>query len=714
MLLAGPQVWAAAASDSSPSLAGRWKGSIAGPGQEIAFDVDLREAAGGALSGDISIPAQNAFDLALGDVSANASRLQFKIVGVPGDPAFDGTIAADGARVEGSFKQGGADLSFEMERVEGAAATAKAALQGFDDFVTSAVAAWNVPGTGIAIVSGGEVVYAEAFGWRDIEAEKPMTTDTLFAIGSTTKAMTATVLGMLVDEGKLQWDQPLRNWLPSFKLMDDSISERITPRDIVTHRSGLPRHDLLWYNNNSVSRGDMVKRLAHLELTADLREKFQYNNLMFMTAGFLIETITGKTWEQNVRERLFDPLGMKRSKRSTFSVLDSQQDADFAQPYREREEDHQLERIPFRRIDLIGPAGSVNSSVNEMAKWLLFNLRHGRVGEKQLIQAATLDEIHSSQMTIPAKPDRADISPPSYGMGWVIDTYRGHRRLQHGGGIDGFITSVMFFPNDDVGVVAFTNSGSGLPSLLAQHAADRVLGLEPVDWSGDALAKVKKAREAAKTAGEDKEAARRQNTSPSHAIGEYPGEYAHPGYGTLRIEAGKDGEDLAHGGGSGPWGLVAVINDIRAPLEHWHYDVWNGADAGSGDPTFEDRKFLFETDFEGNIAAVETVVDDIAGPVTFKRRPDARLSDPKYLARFAGTYRFAITGDTAVIEVTGDVLTASIAGQPRYTLVPGIDGKFDLKDVQGIRIEFVEDPEGKVSKAIFYQPEGVFEAPKSP
>ena len=486
LVLAGSPAGAAAASDSSPSLAGHWKGTIAAPGRELAFDLDLRATPGGALSGVISIPSQNAFDLALGNLTATESRLRFAIAGVPGDPSFDGTVAADGAHVEGSFKQGGADLPFEMERVEGAAATAKAALEGFDGFTISAVEAWNVPGAGIAIVSGGEVVYAKGFGWRDLEAKKPMTADTLFAIGSTTKAMTTTTLGMLVDEGKVEWDQPLREYLPSFKLMDASVSGHITPRDIVTHRSGLPRHDLLWYNNNSGTRGDMVKRLAHLELTADLREKFQYNNLMFMTAGHLIETLTGKSWEENVRERLFDPLGMVRS---TFSVLDSQRDADFAQPYRERDDDRKLERIPFRRIDLIGPAGSVNSSVNEMAKWLLFNLRHGKVGDRQLIQAATLDEIHSPQMPIPAKPERSDISAPAYAMGWVTDTYRGHRRLQHGGGIDGFITSVMFFPDDDLGLVTFTNVGSGLPSLLAQHAADRMLGLEPVDWSGDALAR---------------------------------------------------------------------------------------------------------------------------------------------------------------------------------------------------------------------------------
>jgi hypothetical protein len=304
-------------------------------------------------------------------------------------------------------------------------------------------------------------------------------------------------------------------------------------------------------------------------------------------------------------------------------------------------------------------------------------------------------------MTIPATPERADMTPSSYGMGWVIDGYRGHRRLQHGGGIDGFITSVMFFPTDDLGIVTFTNSGSGLPSLLAQHAADRMLGLEKVDWSGDALAQVKKAREAARTAGEKKDADRKEGTKPSHAIADYPGDYSHPGYGTLRIEKGEG------------TGLYSVINDIRAPLEHWHYDVWSGADPGDGDPTFENRKFKFEADFDGNVAAVATMVDAIAGPVTFTRRPDPRLSDPSYLTRYAGTYTFAVTGETAVVEVTGDELTATVAGQPRYTLVPGIDRKFSLKNVQGIRIEFVEDPEGKVDKAIFHQPEGTFEAVRS-
>jgi CubicO group peptidase (beta-lactamase class C family) len=690
---------AAGAAADSASYAGRWKGAIASPGHEIEFDVDLRQATGGALSGDISIPSQGAFDLALDEVAATANGIKFRIVGIPGEPTFDGALAASGSRIEGDFSQGGADLAFHMDRVDDPKDAAQAALAGFDDFAQHALEAWNAPGLAIAVVTGGEVAYAKGFGWRDVEARKPMTADTLFAIGSTTKAMTATTLGMLVDEGRVEWDKPVRDYLPSFKLLDPSISERITPRDLVTHRSGLPRHDLLWYNYNQGTRGDMVKRLAYLELTADLREKFQYNNLMFMTAGYLIETLTGKSWEDNVRERLFAPLGMTRS---NFSVLDSQRDADFAQPYREDDETHAQERIPFRRIDLVGPAGAVNSSVNEMAEWLLFNLRRGKAGDRQLIQASTLDEIQSPQMPIPAKPDRPDVSPPSYGMGWVIDSYRGHRRLVHGGGIDGFITSVSLYPDDDLGVVTFTNTGSGLPSLLAQHAADRVLGLTAVDWSGDALAQVKKGREAAAAGAKKKDAARRPGTHPAHAVSEYPGDYSHPGYGVLRIEAGA-GE-----------GLVAVINDIRAPLEHWHYDVWSGADAGAGDPAFEDRKFLFSTDFDGNVASVQVIVDEIAGPVTFTRLPDPRLSDPAYLARFAGTYTFAITGQTVVVEVAGSVLTASVAGQPRSTLAPGIDGKWSIKGQQSIRIGFEQDAAGKVTKAVFYQPDGALEAPRSP
>jgi CubicO group peptidase (beta-lactamase class C family) len=258
----------------------------------------------------------------------------------------------------------------------------------------------------------------------------------------------------------------------------------------VTHRSGLPRHDLLWYNNNEPTRPEMIARFAYLELTADLRVKFQYNNLMFMTAGYLAGTLNGTTREEAVDERLFTPLGMERS---NFSVTDSQKDDNFSQPYRENDDD-EIEEIPFRNIDLVAPAGAVNSTVNEMSRWLLFNLGGGKVGDCELIQAATLTEIHSPQMTTGATPDRADISVATYGMGWMIDTYRGHRRIHHGGGIDGLISAVETQLEPRAEPIVFEKGTD--PRLLDPDYLERFVGTYEtatgtkitIAISGDALA----------------------------------------------------------------------------------------------------------------------------------------------------------------------------------------------------------------------------------
>jgi CubicO group peptidase (beta-lactamase class C family) len=576
-------------------------------------------------------------------------------------------------------------------------AAARAALSDFGRFAEQAIEDWNVPGAAIAVVVDGEVVYAEGFGYRDLEAQLPMTPDTLFAIGSTTKAMTTTVLGMLVDEGKLAWDEPLRTYLPRFRLSDPTISDRITPRDLVTHRSGLPRHDLLWYNNNSGSRSEVVARLAHLELTADLRETFQYNNLMFMTAGYLIEQIDDTTWEEAVRSRLFAPLGMTRS---NFSVDDSQKDADFAWPYR-LDDDDRIQRIPFRRIDLIGPAGSVNSTVREMARWLKFNLAGGTVGEQQLINPTTLADIHSPHMTMGGTPERPEVSAATYGMGWAIQTYRGHQRVRHGGGIDGFITSVMFFPDDGIGLVAFTNRASGLPAILNQHAVDLILGLDPIDWNGEALEERAKSRQATEEAEEKKETTRRVGTNPSHALGDYTGRYVDAGYGPLEIAIESDGDRA----------LELTFNGITAPLEHWHYDVWSGAETG-GDPTFENEKFLFRTNVEGQIAAVEAMLEPRGAPIVFEKQPDPRLSEPEYLRRFVGNY--AMPDREFRVDLSGNVLSLTMPGQPTYTLVPDLSGRFVFEQVRVISIGFELDDDGEVSGALLHQPGGVYEAKRKP
>src|SRR6185436_15542982 len=227
--------------------------------------------------------------------------------------------------IAGDYSQSGITITFRLARAQSAGAESKQRLAGFGEWLDAARAAWDVPGCAVAIVSGGETIWVKGSGLRDVDAKQPVTPDTLFAIGSCTKAFTTFVLATLVDEGKLAWDTPVRDYVPEFRMHDPIASERMTPRDLVTHRSGLPRHDALWYNA-TIDRAAMVHRLPYLPESKDFRTDFQYNNLMFLTAGYLAERVGGKTWEELVRARVFAPLGMQRS---NFSVRDSQKDSDF-------------------------------------------------------------------------------------------------------------------------------------------------------------------------------------------------------------------------------------------------------------------------------------------------------------------------------------------------------------------------------------------------
>lgn len=671
---------------TQPAVDGHWEGSIAIPGRALEINVDF-ETVDGVLRGDISIPAQMIRDMELGDVALDGDQIHFKIPGVPGVPTFNGTVAS--GKITGPFTQAGAEFPFELVSGDNMAAKARAAMEGFGELAEKAIQDLNVPGTAIAVVAGGELVYAEGFGHRNIAEKLPMTPDSLFAIGSTTKAMTATVLGMLADEGKLDWDEPLVRYLPEFRLADDLVTARVTPRDLVTHQTGMPRHDMVWYNNNEGTRSDIIARLEHLELTAGLRERWQYNNLMYMTAGYLAGQLSGSTWEEVMQERLFGPLGMERS---NMAVSDSDKDGDHARPYRVND-DQELEEIPFRVIDLVGPAGSVNSSVREMSRWLLFNLAGGEVDGQQLIQENTLKDIHATHAVTGRAAARPDIHPMGYGLGWLIDSYRGHLRISHGGGIDGFITAVTFFPNDDLGIVAFTNVGSGLPPLLTQHAADRILGLEPVDWVGEAVEARKKALEEAEKEDEDKDI-RVAGTQPSHPLEAYVGEYEDGGYGVVTVRAEGDA-------------LAMEINDIHSNLEHWHYNVWN-ATGSEEDPTLEGQKILFRYNLDGDIDALEAVVEPAAGPVVFEKRAEDKLNDPEYLERYAGVYK-AEVGLQVTVAVVASRLTATIPGQPTYTLEPQVSGRFVLEEFRVASVEFVEE-NGNVVGLIVRQPGAVVEA----
>jgi CubicO group peptidase (beta-lactamase class C family) len=671
------------------TLAGHWTGAIDLPGSRLEIECDFSVQSDGSWKGTVSIPAQNARDLPLAAIALQGGQAAFAISGIPGEPAFLGHIAADGGEISGTFTQGGQAFPFRLQRAGSAAAKAKAALAGFDGIVAKGLRGLNVPGVAVAVVVGDQVVLAKGYGFRDAEKKLPMTADTILAIGSASKAFTVFAMGTLADQGRLEWDVPLRRYIPWFKLYDASASERLTPRDLVTHRSGLPRHDLTWYNNRVSSREELVRRLAYLEPTADLREKFQYNNLMFLTAGYLVETLTGKQWEDSVRELVLTPLGMGRS---NFSVLDSQKDADCAFPYRER--DGKIVRIPFRDISTMGPAGAINSTANDMSRWLLVHLSGGKLEGRPIIQPQTLQDMHLAHMPTGETPEIPELSPADYGMGWFIDTYRGHGRVHHGGNIDGFSAMVCMFPVDDLGLVVLSNmNGSALPELLVRQAADLILGLEAKDWIGEASGRKAKGTELAKQAEGKKLSRRVANTRPAHRLEDYAGVYNHPGYGDLTVEL-KGGK------------LSFTYNGIVTLLEHWHYETFNGLEGS--DPTFKDFKLTFRTDVNGKVKALEAMMEPTLEAIVFAKKPAARLFDPAYLGRFVG--RYTLLDQTLSVTLKGNRLKLAAPGQPEMDLVPGLGEEFTLQQVKMIVFRFKTDAKGAVAALEVIQPDGIYEA----
>ncbi|MBM3792061.1 MAG: DUF3471 domain-containing protein, partial [Acidobacteria bacterium] len=343
------------------------------------------------------------------------------------------------------------------------------------------------------------------------------------------------------------------------------------------------------------------QRLRHLQPSKPFRSTYQYQNLMFMTAGWLEEQITGRKWEEIVRERIFRPLGMTRS---NFSVLDSQKDTDFSLPYAEL--DGQVRRIPFRDITQIGPAGSINSSVEEMTRYIQMHLDLGKVGESRLISEKNARLMQSPQMAQPASgQEYREVGPTSYGLGLAIGTYRGHKVVQHGGGIDGFISQMVWLPDDRIGVMVLTNfSGNNpVPGLAVRYVSDRLLGLEPIDWVSRTREQQKKQEKDREEARQKAAAERRPGTSPSHPLAEYAGTYEHPGYGKAEVSVRGSALEFRAVG-------------FAVPLEHFHYDIFAVPEGLPGVlEQFGGRRIAFFYNKKGEIDRIaiplEPNVDDI-------------------------------------------------------------------------------------------------------
>lgn len=565
-------------------------------------------------------------------------------------------------------------------------------MEGLSEFINKTMPEWKVPGLAIAIVKESQVIFCEGFGLRDLQNNLPVTPKTLFAIGSCTKAFTTMAMGILVDRGQLDWDKPVRNYLPTFKLYDAYASEHITPRDLVTHRSGLPRHDAIWYNS-PFTRQEIFNRLQYLEPTHELRTVFQYNNLMYMTAGYLVGQIAGSSWEDFVQQEIFTPLEIKTS---NFSVVQSQQVEDFAHPYSEKNEE--VKEIPFRNIDTVGPAGSINSNVTDMAQWLLLHLSQGNFNEKQIISPNNLNQMHSPQIVTPAPLESNDILHPSYGMGWGIVAYRGHNLVHHGGGIDGFSALVTLMPQDNIGVVVLTNlNATLLPSIVTYYICDRLLNLDPISWNERIHKKAEEVKAASAKGKEKMGSDRKPGTHPSHPLEDYTGEFEHPAYGIISVEL-KDNK------------LTTTFNSMGSQLEHYHYDTFESKSEILEIFDFPAELISFFTDKKGNINSLSVPLELTLKDMIFTRIPAKTMMETSFLEKFLGEYDLS---EMALrISLRGTQLILSIAGQPDYELVPYQATEFNLKDLSGFSIKFNQDEAGVVTEAILTQPNGGFTAIK--
>jgi CubicO group peptidase (beta-lactamase class C family) len=580
--------------------------------------------------------------------------------------------------------------------VDAKPADQKAQLKGFTEFIIKAMAEWKVPGMAIAIVKDGKVVLAEGFGLKDVKNNLKVTPQTVFAIGSSSKAFTATTMGILVDDGKVEWDKPVREYLPMFKLWDDFATEKMTPRDLLCHRSGLPRHEAMWYGS-PFSRAEIFDRLRYLEPNQGFRAVWQYQNLMFLTAGHLVGVLSQSTWEEFTRKRLFEPLGMMSS---SFSIEDMKKAPDHSLPYGEKKD--KVEEIPYRNIDTIGPAGSINSNVVDMANWVQLNMNKGKFAGKPVVSEASMTQIQSPQMVVRDPiflllSNFPELYYPSYGLGWFLTSYRGHTVLHHGGNIDGFSAMVSFMPRDNIGLVILTNlNGTLLPYAVMFNIYDRLLGLDQKPWSPRFKEIIDKMKAEGEKAKKEADKDRQLNTKPTHPIDDYAGDYAHPAYGTVSVT--KEGD-----------GLKAKYNGKDFILSHYHYDVFDLKDPQ--EPEGGGVKVTFGLDIKGNVMSAAVQLEPTVKELIFIRLADKKMSERSFLEKFCGQYE--LQGQLFTVQIKGEnTLIVVVPGQPEMELVPYKGTEFTIKGAPNAAVEFILDASGLAVEAKLKQAGAVLTAPK--
>ncbi|HYS54499.1 MAG TPA: serine hydrolase [Thermoanaerobaculia bacterium] len=470
------------------------------------------------------------------------------------------------------------------------------AQQPFDKLATDAMSTWKFPSLAVAVVQNDRVIYAKGFGVKELGKSDRVSADTLFQIGSTTKAFTTTAMAMLADEKKLDWDDPVRQHIDYFHLADPCADSLVTLRDIVSHRTGLSRHDELW-DDSPWTREEILHRVAFIKLTKPIRSAYQYNNIMFMAAGDVVASAGKTSWDDFVRARIFQPLGMTHTR----TAFGDWAPSDHATGHRYANETITVQSASDDTN--VAPAGSIKSSARDMAQWMRFQLTDGMIDGKRLVSEDALNETRSPQMPLRVDKLSRETNPfthvQSYAMGWVVQDYRGELMLAHAGALNGFRTQVALLPDRHAGVVVMTNIGRGFGVAALRNAIlDALLQATPArDWNAAYLALEKRAIENDEKGKKDREAKRVANTKPSRELASYAGTYHDQAYGDVTITLENDA-------------LVLRWSRVTIPLVHYHFDTFTA----TSEADFVDELVQFQLGSDGQVKSMTLFGEEFVKP----------------------------------------------------------------------------------------------------
>lgn len=419
---------------------------------------------------------------------------------------------------------------------------------------------YHVAGMSVALIKDGQVESVCGYGLRNVEEDLPMTGDTVMPIGSVTKTFTSLALAMLADEGKLDWDEPVKTYIPWLELHDQILTDNVTARDLMCHRTGTPKYDLQAIYAAPDDKKEMVRSLKYLQTSAAFRTTFQYSNQMVSLAGYLVDVLAGKPYEDFVRERIFAPLGMKSSDFEVASLGKYEKTSKgyvfandmFIQP-------------PAMHLGAFAPSGAIVSSAEDMAKFALFQLGDGTWEGERLVSEAMMQEMHKHQMIgTPYFWNFEETQCAEYGLGWFTDIYRGRKLINHGGNTNGFSAQMTLLPEDDFAIVALSNATSNFAvNALGHYAADEALGVADIpDWSARFNEVFTNLMSGAMAGMQARAEAKVPDTQPTRPLADYAGKYSHPGFGTMEFVMTEQG-------------LSGIWNGLPAMLMHYNYDAFD-------------------------------------------------------------------------------------------------------------------------------------------